>query len=104
MPKVGLVQVILLVINKINKASTFRSIMAGFGRVGGRVVRRVPCKLPYAGSNPVRLSEMTQEYKNPCGHRCKDGYVYTPYITKKGVRIYHPTGGVFTIPCSNCSK
>lgn len=22
-------------------------------------------------------------------------WVFTPYITKKGKRIYHPTGGVF---------
>jgi hypothetical protein len=24
--------------------------------------------------------------------------VYTPYITVKGKRIYHPTGGVFVFP------
>ena len=27
-----------------------------------------------------------------------DDYVYTPYITKNGKRIYHPTGGVFKFP------
>lgn len=27
-----------------------------------------------------------------------DDLVYTPYITKNGKRIYHPTGGLFVFP------
>jgi len=31
-------------------------------------------------------------------------YIYTPYITKKGKRIYRKGGGVFRIPVSRMKK
>jgi hypothetical protein len=27
-----------------------------------------------------------------------EDYVFTPYITRNGVRVYHPKGGVYKIP------
>jgi hypothetical protein len=30
--------------------------------------------------------------------------IFTPYITVRGVRVYHPTGGVFRIPLSKLNK
>jgi len=30
--------------------------------------------------------------------------IYSPYITVKGVRRYHPTGGVFKIPINRLKK
>ena len=34
----------------------------------------------------------------------EDGYIFTRFITVKGVRIYHPTGGVFRIPKDKLKK
>ena len=31
-------------------------------------------------------------------------YIYTPYITRKGKRIYRKGGGVFRIPVSRMKK
>lgn len=31
-------------------------------------------------------------------------YIFTPWITVKGKRIYHPTGGVFRIPLNKLKR
>jgi|GEM_PF-2604315 len=33
-----------------------------------------------------------------------EGFIFTPYITVKGKRRYHPTGGVFKIPIEKLKK
>jgi hypothetical protein len=33
-----------------------------------------------------------------------DEFIYTPYITVKGKRIYHPNGGVFRIPLERIKR
>ena len=50
-------------------------------------------------SNHLCLA-MVESRKKPCS-RCCDGFIFTPFITVKGRRIYHPTG-VFKFPCPNC--
>lgn len=40
----------------------------------------------------------------PSTCRCKNGLVYTPYITIKGVRVYKQDGGVFVFPCTLCGN
>jgi len=35
--------------------------------------------------------------------RCKNGLVYTPWITVRGKRIPHPKGGVYRFPCRYCN-
>lgn len=37
---------------------------------------------------------------NGCTGDCKDGYIFRPYITIKGKRIYRKGGGMFKLPCS----
>jgi len=44
----------------------------------------------------------TQKHGPPTGG--EEACIYTPYITIKGVRRYHPTGGVFKIPLSKLKK
>ncbi len=33
-----------------------------------------------------------------------DEYIFTKFITIKGKKIYHPTGGVFRIPISRLKR
>lgn len=44
-------------------------------------------------NNFFNMQEKKVYLENP-----DEDYVFTPYITRNGVRVYHPTGGVYKIP------
>lgn len=67
-----------------------------------RAVRFQLCTLVTGVRAPLRPL-MAKKKQKTCSGQCRDGIVFTPYITVKGKMIYHPKGGVYKFPCS-CKK